>query len=172
MNNLLTTQFENKLKHGEISDQNILIYLLLSLIFLSLVYYIPTEMPENKIWSAVVIISPIIIMIIGTKISFDINTRGDNQDFFRRYIVLNYAIGVRVMIATFIIAAITGFVSGFTGIKLLGETPDWLIEFTGGMILEIIFYSWIITSFRRINKNPIGKPEFLMSKSDEVFEQY
>ncbi len=146
-------ELEQGLKNGDLSDKAIFNYLLANLIMFSIVPYISSNDYTTKWLTAIEIVVVIAITIIGTKRTFDINSAGDNKDYFKRFLSLSFVTGIRLVVFVFIAAIPVGIIVYLVD-KSIGENENVkdLFNLTLMAVVGIFYYFMLTNSFKRVSQ--------------------
>ena len=146
-------ELEQGLKNGDLSDKAIFNYLLANLIMFSIVPYISSNDYTTKWLIAIEIVVAIAITVIGTKRTFDINSAGDNKDYFKRFLSLSFVTGIRLVVFVFIAAIPVGIIVYLVD-KSIGENENAkdLFNLTLMAVVGIFYYYMLTNSFKRVSQ--------------------
>ena len=146
-------ELEQGLKNGDLSDKDIFKYLLANLIVFSIIQYIPSNDYTTKWLIAIEIVIVIVITVIGTKRTFDVNSAGDSKDYFKRFLSLSFVTGVRLFIF-FCIAAIPLGTIVYLVDKSIGtnENIKDLFDIALTAVAGILYYFMLTNSFKRVSQ--------------------
>jgi hypothetical protein len=146
-------ELERGLKSGDVSDKEIFNYLIATLIMFSIVPYIPSNDYKTTWLIAVEIVIVIAITIIGTKMTFDINSRGDNKDYFKRFLSLSFVTGIRLVVFVFLAAIPVGIIVYLVD-KNIGanENIKDLFNLTLMTGIGVFYYFMLTNSFKRVSQ--------------------
>ena len=147
-------ELEKLLIDRKLTDLVAFKYLMAHLLLYALLDNFPAQGEEDPWWSLYAQLFIALAAISwGIGRTFEINRAGDDKDYFKRLISLSLVASLRTIVA-FIILAV--FVSTaqilLTG---MGYQPDnvWdeIIELIFQLLLIIVYYRILLSSFRRIN---------------------
>jgi hypothetical protein len=146
-------ELETGLKNGALSDKEIFNYLLANLILYSVVPYIGSNDYTTKWLIAIEIVIVIAITVIGTKKTFDINSAGDNKDYFKRFLSLSFVTGIRLLVLVCVVAIPIGIIAYFVD-KNLGasENARDLFDIALTAVSGVLYYFMLINSFKRVSQ--------------------
>ena len=146
-------ELEQGLKNRDLSDKAIFNYLLANLIMFSIVPYISSNDYTTKWLIAIEIVVAIAITVIGTKRTFDINSAGDNKDYFKRFLSLSFVTGIRLVVFVFIAAIPVGIIVYLVD-KSIGENENAkdLFNLTLMAVVGIFYYYMLTNSFKRVSQ--------------------
>ena len=163
---------EEKLIRNEVSEKTGYHYLLAFLILTALaVSSDDTPSFVSKYWKLADFIIGILILVLGTRKVFSINREGDNRDFLKRYFSISFVHTIRIAVLFFIILLFFNLLDEFLLEKLdlaflnQFENEDF-IKFTLGLLFNILFYFFLIRSFKKVNEST-GE-EFSMNKQNQI----
>lgn len=152
-------KLERKLEKRELSARADFQYLLTYLVFFTVLFFIPKDSTfPFDYWNFTEFILVLIIIILGTKQLYEINEKGGNFQFLKRFFSLSFVIGLWVLILFSLIVLaykIIMFIIPielFTSINGLMETD--LAQFIIVPVLVILFFYFMKKSFSRINSFP------------------
>jgi hypothetical protein len=153
-------KLEQELSNRNISDKKALWYLIFTSLLFSLKSYVPNEIIEtnetNLLTLLEIAISAIITIWACLK-TFEINSKGDNQDFFKRFISLSFVVTIRVLVFLFLllipIPILIDVFRYFYGINTFIQ--DHYALFLTPLILTC-YYLLLILSFKRINQQVLN----------------
>lgn len=146
-------KLEKQLIAEKITDKHAFNYLLTYLIISTIAAAFTSD---NPVWlEKTQLIVNLVAIIWAVRKSFEINRKGDNRDYFKRFISLSFVAGIRVGVFAFIIVFIYNLINailiatGVTG-RIISYHEDILI--LGGFLIATGFYYFILlTSFKRVN---------------------
>jgi hypothetical protein len=144
-------ELELKLKGGEMSDKDFFQYLLANMILYSVVPYL-SDSSSTKWILAIEIVFALAITVIGTKMTFDINSRGDNKDYFKRFFALSLVVAIRLIVFTFIalvpVVVIARIANSFGTVEGLDDFYNLALT----IIFSLAYYYMLTRSFERVSK--------------------
>lgn len=107
----------------------------------------------NNWFTAIEILVVIAVSVIGTKKTFDINSAGDNIDYFKRYISLSCVAGVRFLVLVCVLAIPIAIIVFWEHENSdLNENTKDLFNIALMAVFGVIYYSMLINSFKRLNQ--------------------
>jgi prepilin signal peptidase PulO-like enzyme (type II secretory pathway) len=146
-------ELETGLKNGALSDKEALNYLLANLILYSVVPYIGGNDSTNKWLIALEIVVVIAVTVIGTKKTFDVNSAGDNRDYFKRFLSLSFVTGIRLLALVLVVAIPIGIIVYLVDKNLdANENTKDLFEVALTAVSGIVYYFMLISSFKRVSQ--------------------
>lgn len=143
---------EHRLKHAILTDRDAFNYLLLNLILYSTIPFMIGYDQTNPWYIGADVLFTILITVVGNKIVFDINNRGDQADFFKRYVSLSFVVGVRMIVLILLI-----FVPSMLVVEILNisfaRNDSWQFAFDFLMmnVSGIVYYYMLANSFKRVS---------------------
>lgn len=146
-------ELEQGLKNDTLSDKDIFNYLLANLIMYSIVPYVSSNDYTTKWLIAIEILVAVSITVLGTKRTFDINTAGDNKDYFKRFLSLSFVTGIRLL-GFVCIAAIPVGIIVYLVDKNIGANENIKDFFDIALmaVVGILYYFMLTNSFRRVSQ--------------------
>lgn len=148
---------EEKLIENEISERTGYHYLLAFLIIITLA--ISGEEPADftsQTLRFLDIIIGLIITIWGTGKLFEINNKGNNRDFLKRYFSLCFVHTSRIVIVVFLITLLYNLVAEFMLVDYSKYLDNLLkndiSELVFNILFQIVFYFLVIRSFKKVNR--------------------
>ena len=146
-------ELERGLKNGELSDKDIFNYLLANLIMYSIVPYLSTNDYTTKWLIAIEIVVALVITVIGTKRTFDINTAGDSKDYFKRFLSLSFVTGIRLLVFACVAAIPVGVIVYLVDKSIsANENIKDLFNIALTTVAGILYYFMLTSSFRRVSQ--------------------
>jgi hypothetical protein len=146
-------ELERGLKNGDLSDKDIFNYLLANLIMYSIVPYLSTNDYTTKWLLAIEIVVTIVITLIGTKRTFDINTAGDSKDYFKRFLSLSFVTGIRLLVFVCIAAIPLGVIVYFVDKNIsTNENLKDLFDIALTTVAGLLYYFMLTNSFKRVSQ--------------------
>ena len=147
-------ELESRLINGEVTDKVAFTYLLTHLILITLASYIQGD--EDPFWMVLVhLMISLGSTIWGLKKTYEINQRGGNREYLKRFLSLSFVSGVRMVVFVFL------FLFGINLLTLLFQalgmqTPlsalaKNVLELAGFVLMVGVYYYILLKSFRRIN---------------------
>jgi hypothetical protein len=146
-------QLERELVDGTLSEKQGFNYLLANAILFSAMPYLAGDHYQNHWLTSIQIVVDVFITGIIVRATFDINTRGDNKDYFKRFLSLSFVTTVRLFIYALIILIPPGVIMHFVERSVV---VDKNVRDIFLLLLEIVmgiaFYFMLTSSFRRVNE--------------------
>ncbi len=106
-------------------------------------------------WEVAYIILELLITIVGTYLVFQVNEKGDNRDFLKRYFSLSFVNGLRLVLFGVFIRLVFKIIMFVIPLDLWYTINDFFGEDSGefffDIILSIVFYVLLLASFKRVN---------------------
>ena len=140
---------EKKLRQGDLSDGQTFNYIIAYVIILAFASTSTNRYKTDWLLYIDVIVTTI-IAIIGLKKTFDINSTGDNKDYFKRLISLSFVSGI--ILVSYLVSVAIVFVIIDEIFKSKFYSLD-LIRLSTNIIKEIVYYFILIKSFFRVNND-------------------
>jgi len=156
-NNLIwfdIAELERRLKNSEISDKDVFIYLLIYVIIFVLYWFGGNNswlIQNNSLFIIIDMVMTIAIMIIGVTMTFNINSAGDNKDYFKRFLSLSFVTALRLNVFLLIPA-----VSILIFFNFLDYGPGFSKNAMGisiialNVIADILYFLMLTNSFKRV----------------------
>ncbi|WP_037320751.1 hypothetical protein [Salegentibacter sp. Hel_I_6] len=153
-------KLELKLLKNELTEHGAYQYLLTILIFITLATQLPGSFDfSSDLWRLLDFTLDVLITIGGTYILFAINSKGDNQDFLKRYFSLAFVHALRLAILLVILKLIYKIIMFVVPIDLWRIVNEFatgdVAEIIYNLIISLIFYFLLRGSFKRVNENSI-----------------
>ena len=142
-------ELERDLKNGDISDREIFKYVLATAVLSSVASYLGGTDSEMSWLLAAEIVVILLITVVGTKATFDINSSGDGKDYFRRFFSLSLVTGIRLFVFAVIAAFPIGAIAYFVDKNAATNDLISLMAFTA---LMIWYYFMLTNSFKRVSQ--------------------
>ncbi|SOC81610.1 hypothetical protein SAMN06296241_3191 [Salinimicrobium sediminis] len=147
-------ELERLLITGKLSDKTAFNYLFVHLIFLTLADYLPKgDDPTWVVW--VLLFISLAAVIWGVKKTYEINTGGDNRDYFKRFISLSFVAAIRTLVIGILFAFILAIINLIAEHYVIppGQYSVWeeITQLFFYALLSVYYFYTLITSFRRIN---------------------
>ena len=151
---------EKLITDGKLSDKLALNYLLSYLILSIVTGYLSSY--DNPHWAEWVhLIISLIFVIWGVRKTFEINQKGDNHDYFKRFISLSFVAAIRVAAFAFIVLFLFNLLNEIfdaTGVPLnVSSLHEELLKLAGFLLAIGFYYYMLLTSFKRINSRDISE---------------
>lgn len=149
-------ELERGLKNGDVSDNMIFNYLLGSLILFSISPYLAGNDSSSNMLIIFEVILTIVITVVGTKRTYEINTAGDRKDYLKRFLSLSFVTGIRLLVFVIIAAIPIGIIMGSLGINKFGnENAKGFFEVVLLSAISIFYYFMLTNSFKRVSQKQI-----------------
>jgi hypothetical protein len=146
-------ELELGLKNGDLSDKDIFNYLLANLIMYSIVPYLSSNDYTTKWLIAIEIVIAIVITVVGTKKTFDINAAGDSKDYFKRFLSLSFVTGIRILVFVCIAAIPVGVIVYLVDQSIsANENIKDFFNLALTAVAGILYYFMLTSSFRRVSQ--------------------
>ena len=147
-------ELENLLINGRLSDKTAFNYLFIHIIFLTLADYLPAG--EDPTWVVWVHLSISLIAVLwGVKKTYEINTTGDNRDYFKRFISLSFVAAIRTLVIGILFVFILVIVNLVAEHYIIppGQFSVWeeIAQLIFYALLSVYYFYTLITAFQRIN---------------------
>lgn len=148
-------KLEKDLSENNISEKEAFNYLLITMLILIIAPYLSDGDKNNIIIKVIELIFGIIITIVLLKNAFDINTNGDNKEYFKRYISLSLVSTIRLFV--FGVIALLPILIAIQILSTMGlityESIEEIFELLITVSLGIAYYFMLTNSFKRVNGN-------------------
>jgi len=146
-------QLEKELIAGNLSEKEGLNYLIANMILFSAIPYLASNRYQNPWLTFIQFAVDLLITVALVRATFRINTNGDNNHYFKRFLGLSFVTTVRLvvylLIALIPVEIIIRFVEKTNSIdKNVNDIFMLLLEIGTG----ITYYFMLTKSFRRINE--------------------
>ncbi|SFB43500.1 hypothetical protein [Algoriphagus aquimarinus] len=152
-------ELERGLINREISDRVIFNYLLGNLILYSISPYLAGSDSPGFLLIFLQIAVTLVITVVGTSRTYEINTSGDRRDYFKRFLSLSFVTGIRLFVFMIIAAIPIGIILGVLGfnpfVNKYSEGLFNLILMAGGGVL---YYYMLTNSFKRVSHGHQNQP--------------
>lgn len=146
-------QLETGLKNRTLSEKQIFYYLLANLILFSVVPYIATNNNQNNWLIAFEILIIITITIIGTKKTFDINSAGDNKDYYERFLSLSFVVGIRFIVLVLVLMIPFYIIEDLVAKNIsVNKDLTGLSDILFAVVGEVLYYYMLTKSFKRVSQ--------------------
>lgn len=147
-------KLESRLINGEVTDKVAFTYLLTHIILITLASYIRGD--EDPFWMVLVhLMISLGSSIWGLKKTYEINQRGGNRDYLKRFLSLSLVSGVRMVVFVFLfLFAINLLTLLFHALGMqipLSALAKNVLELAGFVLMVGVYYYILLKSFRRIN---------------------
>lgn len=142
-------ELEKKLINDELTDKESFDYLLSSSILLTFFTYIGTKEHTNDWLHFLELIISLIITIVGTKATYEVNATGGQKDYLKRYLSISFVIGIQLCLYVFLSALLIGIIIATMHINLINEE---IIKLIFVLVFGIVYYILVTNSFKRVNK--------------------
>ncbi|MDR8389572.1 hypothetical protein NC796_00395 [Aliifodinibius sp. S!AR15-10] len=148
---------ENRLIESNVSDQEGFYYLLANVILFGIGSYGTGDSYNYNIFMYADMAIALCITIVGLNLTFKVNKKGDNQDYFKRFMALYFVIGIRLVL--FLVLCITPAI--ILGYFMLGgassnKTVQDFVFLSLYTAVLIFFYYLLIQSFQRVAQHNPG----------------
>lgn len=147
-------ELEDLLINGKLSDKVAFNYLFIHIILLTLADYLPKD--EDSTWVVWVhLVISLVAVIWGVKKTFDINTKGDNRDYFKRFISLSFVAAIRTLVIGILFAFILVIINLIAEHYVIpsSQFPFWeeITQLVFYALLSVYYFYIFISSFQRIH---------------------
>jgi len=146
-------KLETDLTEGNITEKDAFNYLLATMLLFTVLPYLSDNIPTSKMSSVIELVVGIIMTIVILKATFDINARGDNKEYLKRYISLSLVLFIRLMVYALlpsIGAVIIMKVLASIGVVVYEAMANIFIR-SLSIVLVMAYYFMLTNSFKRIN---------------------
>ncbi len=145
-------ELERSLKTDNVSDKVVFYYLLVTLLIFTVAPYFTTLEHESKWMLTGEIILSLAITIFGTKMTFDINSSGDNKDYFRRFLSLSFVTAVRLLVFSIILAIPVAIVWAFLEDMIVtNQVVKQVLDLGLLLAVGLFYYYMLVNSFKRVS---------------------
>ena len=155
-------ELEKVLLYGKLSDLVAFKYLMAHLLLYALLDNYPAQGEQDPWWSLYAQLFIALAAISwGIGKTFEINRTGDDKDYFKRIISLSLVASLRTIVVFLILAAImsTAIIFAARMGYILNEFWDEIVDLLMQVILILVYYKILLTSFKRINSYSGNQPE-------------
>lgn len=146
-------QLEKNLKADIVSEKETFMYLFVLLLISTISEYVNDPETPSQLTTWIELTLDVVLTVLTLKITYDINTKGDNRDYVKRFIALTMVIMIRLIVFAVPVALV-----GLTIIKILENTKlvtvsslDNLFDLAITFCLGVAYYFMLTQSFKRIN---------------------
>lgn len=150
-------KLESDLKLGNVCDKQGLYYLIVNTVVYSLSCYIVSNKRDFNLQFFIELSVVVAIILLGINKSYNINLKGDNLDFFKRFQAVLFVCGIRLIVFVLAITMVGLLLFPNIGKVISTDIADAILI----MVPNVIFYNMIIMSFQRINNNIIDRNDSL-----------
>jgi hypothetical protein len=143
------------LRTNEVSTLEVILYsglYISNIVFLVLSYfsrfpllYVPFQTQEIQLIDAVLTFILVIVELVG---AYYLNDQGDGVSFWKRFVSLQIALVVPVLILAGIVSLVESFRAGFSGV----EVPMTLGSMLFGQGISLIFTVWLLWLIYRVSR--------------------
>tara|TARA_B100002049_G_scaffold229843_1_gene206008 strand:+ start:169 stop:681 length:513 start_codon:yes stop_codon:yes gene_type:complete len=148
-------KLERLLIQNKITESISYQYLLVFLVMLTLASTFPEKDDFSHYgWKVAFLILELLITIVGTYLVFQVNEKGDNRDFLKRYFSLSFVNGLRLVLLAVFIRLVFKVIMFVIPLDLWNTINDFFMdsgEFFFDIILSIVFYVLLLASFKKVN---------------------
>jgi hypothetical protein len=103
--------------------------------------------------NALEIVVVIAVTVIGTKKTLDVNSAGDNRDYFKRFLSLSFVTGIRLLVLVLVVSITIGIIIYLVDKNLdSNENTKDLFEVALTAVSGIVYYFMLISSFKRVSQ--------------------
>lgn len=155
-------ELEKVLEERKLSDYLAFKYLMAHLLLYALLDNFPAQGEEDPLWSLYTQLFIALIAISwGIGKTFEINRAGDDKEYLKRIISLSLVASLRTIVVFFILAAIMSTAILFADRMDYALNDFWneIIELIVQLLLIVVYYKILLTSFKRINSFSKNHPE-------------
>lgn len=146
-------QLERKLRLDNVPDREAFYYLLATMLMMVLTPYMGSNDYHYTWLSYIEATFGLLITSLGIKKCYDVNTAGDNVDFFRRYICLSFVMGIRLVVFVVLIGIPIAIVAiAIEETMPVNDTVTDVLKLTLGMAVGIGYYYFLYKSFARVSQ--------------------
>jgi chromate transport protein ChrA len=97
---------EKDLHEGNVTDKQAFNYLLAMMLITTILPYLSEIDKTNKVFLFIELAVEVVITILLLKHTFDINTKGDDKEYFKRFISLSLVLMIRLIAFSFLIVMV------------------------------------------------------------------
>ncbi|MBN8649798.1 MAG: hypothetical protein J0L67_00110 [Cytophagales bacterium] len=146
-------QLEKNLKTDAVSEKETFTYLFVLLLISTIFSYVNGQKTPLQLSNWIELTLDVVLTVLTLKTTYDINTKGDNRDYVKRFMALTTVIMIRL-----IVFAVPGALVGLTIIKILENTKLVTVSSLNNLFdlamtfgLGVAYYFMLTQSFKRIN---------------------
>jgi|JI9StandDraft_2_1071091.scaffolds.fasta_scaffold88200_2 hypothetical protein len=146
-------KLEKNLKTDAVSEKETFRYLFVLMLISTISSYVNNPETPSQLTSWIELTLDVVLTVLTLKTTYDINTKGDNRDYVKRFMALTIVIVIRLIVFAVPVALV-----GLTIIKILESTKlvtvsslDNLFDLAMTFGLGIAYYFMLTQSFKRIN---------------------
>ena len=156
-------KLERLLIQNKITESISYQYLLVFLVLLTLTSTVSeTDDFSHYGWEISYIILELLITIVGTYLVFQVNEKGDNRDFLKRYLSLSFVNGLWLALIAVLVRLIFKIIMFVIPLDLWNSINDFFGEDSGDfffdIMLSLVFYLLLMASFKRVNSGKGEEP--------------
>lgn len=147
-------QLEKNLKADAVSERETFTYLLVLLLISTISSYVNEPEVPLQLINWIELALDVVLTVLTLKTTYDINTKGDNRDYVKRFMALALVMMIRLIVFAVPVALV-----GLAIIKILENTKlvtvsslDNLFDLAMIFGLGVAYYLMLTQSFKRINK--------------------
>ena len=146
-------QLEKQFVDGDISDKEGFNYLLANMVMFSLTPYLAGDRYQNYWLTFIQFVVDIFITVILIRATFDINTTGDNRDYFKRFLGLSFVTAIRLIVYIIIFLIPTTIIMYFVEKSgTVDKNSKNIFMLLLSIATAIVYYFMLTNSFRRVNE--------------------
>ena len=143
---------ELQLKARSVSEKTIFNYLLLQIVLNAILISIPFNKSQFDIYKFIDLLIGIFATVLTMNKTYQINSEGDQMDYFQRFIALSFVCGIRGLFYIIILLVPLGVIikiydDHFSNVPQLMN----ILERTYIIGIYAVFYYILINSFKRVN---------------------
>ena len=146
-------KLESNLKLGNVSEKEGLYYLVANTVIYSLSCYTVSNKRDYNLQFFMELLVVVAITILGINKSYNINLKGDNLDFFKRFQAVLFVCGIRLIVFALAITMVGLLLFPNIGNVISTDKADAILV----ILPNVIFFYMLIMSFKRINSGSSTK---------------
>jgi uncharacterized membrane protein len=146
-------ELERKIINDELNDKEGFDYLLYSSVFLTFFTYIGIKEYTNDWLHFLEFIISLVITLAQLKVTYNINAKGGQIDYLKRFFSISFVVGVRLFVYAFLVAFILGIIVAIVDPHIEKDpNNEEMMELVFISIFGIVYYIQLTNSFKRVNK--------------------
>ena len=146
-------QLEKNLKDNAVSEKETFTYLFVLLLISTIFSYVNDQETPLQLTTWIELTLDVVLTVLTLKTTYDINAKGDNRDYVKRFMTLTMVIMIRL-----IVFAVPVMLVGLMTIQLLDHfnvlslsSTKLYFDFVVTFSLGVALYFMLTQSFKRIN---------------------
>lgn len=147
-------QLEKNLKDNAVSERETYMYLFVLLVISTIFSYVNDPEAPLQLTTWIELTLDVVLTVLTLKTTYDINAKGDNRDYVKRFMTLTMVIMIRL-----VVFAVPVMLVGLMTLQLLDHfnvlslsNAKLYFDLAVTFSLGVAFYFMLTQSFKRINK--------------------